>query len=306
MRLAVPVAKAIAAAFGSRYSSPVRKSIFDSESGHLLFIIGGEIEIVHAEGTDIGKQDEMVLLGYNREYRVMALSQVKLLVINFTTHYHVCDDIQAENVWKSIRSVKYQFNTLEMKPAMRRFAESVMYYLEQGACCNHLYDAKAIEISVIYRLFYPAEELARFFYPVLYKDLAFDTLVRRNYEHAKTVQELANLCGYSLPNFKKLFTKHFDVPPYRWMLQQKSAKIKNRLLDKTVPIKAIAAEIRFYRSIAPECLLQAVFQCHSAPDPESLYRQIGSINHGNIRFYKSNSCFSQRSVYNVGSMMVRL
>ena len=218
---------------------------FDSESGHLLFIIGGEIEIVHAEGTDIGKQDEMVLLGYNREYRVMALSQVKLLVINFTTHYHVCDDIQAENVWKSIRSVKYQFNTLEMKPAMRRFAESVMYYLEQGASCNHLYDAKAIEISVIYRLFYPAEELARFFYPVLYKDLAFDTLVRRNYEHAKTVQELANLCGYSLPNFKKLFTKHFDVPPYRWMLQQKSAKIKNRLLDKTVPIKAIAAEFGF-------------------------------------------------------------
>ena len=60
-------------------------------------------------------------LGYNREYRVMALTQVKLLVINFTTHYHVCDDIQAENVWKSIRSVKYQFNTLEMKPAMRRF-----------------------------------------------------------------------------------------------------------------------------------------------------------------------------------------
>ena len=176
---------------------------FDSESGHLLFIIGGEIEIVHAEGTDIGKQDEMVLLGYNREYCVMALTQVKLFVINFTTHYHVCDDIQAENVWKSIRSVKYQFNTLEMKPAMRRFAESVMYYLEQGACCNHLYDAKAIEISVIYRLFYPAEELARFFYPVLYKDLAFDTLVRRNYEHAKTVQELANLCGYSLPNFKK-------------------------------------------------------------------------------------------------------
>ena len=79
----------------------------------------------------------------------------------------------------------------------------------------------------------------------LYKDLAFDTLVRRNYEHAKTVQELANLCGYSLPNFKKLFTKHFDVPPYRWMLQQKSAKIKNRLLDKKVPIKAIAAEFGF-------------------------------------------------------------
>ena len=121
---------------------------FDSESGHLLFIIGGEIEIVHAEGTDIGKQDEMVLLGYNREYCVMALTQVKLFVINFTTHYHVCDDIQAENVWKSIRSVKYQFNTLEMKPAMRRFAESVMYYLEQGACCNHLYDAKAIEIQL--------------------------------------------------------------------------------------------------------------------------------------------------------------
>ena len=29
------------------------------------------------------------------------------------------------------------------------------------------------------------------------------------------------------------------------MLQQKSTKIKNRLLDKTVPIKAIAAEFGF-------------------------------------------------------------
>lgn len=108
---------------------------------------------------------------------------------------------------------------------MRRFAESVMYYLEQGRAVTTCMMRKPLKFQ-LYTVVLPAEDWQRFFYPVLYKDLAFDTLVRRNYEHAKTVQELANLCGYSLPNFKKLFTKHFDVPPYRWMLQQKSAKIK--------------------------------------------------------------------------------
>lgn len=228
-----------------RIFQPGSQIDFASEGGHLLFIISGEIEIVHAEGVEVCKQDEMALLAYNREYRITALEQGKMLVLDFTTHYHVCDDIQAEDVWQVIRTVKYQFNTLEMKPAMVRFAESVMYYVEQEACCNHLFDAKAIELSVLFRLFYPEEDLVGFFYPVLYKDLALDTLVRKYHARAKTVQELADLCGYSLPNFKKLFTKHFGMPPYQWMLEQKSATIRSRLLDRTVPIKAIAAEFGF-------------------------------------------------------------
>ena len=108
------------------------------------------------------------------------------------------------------------------------------------------------------------------------------------------------------PISKKLFTKHFDVPPYRWMLQQKSAKIKNRLLDKTVPIKAIAAEFGFTDQSHLNAYCKQYLNATPLQIRESLQRQIGSINYGNIRFYKSNSCFSQRSVYNVGFMMVRL
>lgn len=213
--------------------------------GHLLFIVDGEIEVADAEGVYACKKDEMVLLAYNKEYRVRALTRGKLLVLDFTTHYHVCDDMHAERVWRAIRAVQYRFNTLEMRPAMLRFVESVVYYLEQGACCYHLYDAKNVEISVIYRSFYRSDELVRFFHPVMYKDLAFDTLVRKNHEQAKTVQELAVLCGYGLSNFKKLFVKHFGVSPYQWMLQRKSARIKSRLLDKTIPIKSVASEFGF-------------------------------------------------------------
>ena len=218
---------------------------FSPQIGHLLFVLEGDIQITETENTHMCGENRMALLACNKEHRIVALTRGTMLVLDFPTHYHVCDDIQAEDVWQVIRTVKYRFNTLEMKPPMVRFAESVMYYVEQEACCNHLFDAKAVELSVLFRLFYPEEDLVRFFYPVLYKDLALDTLVRKNHARAKTVQELADLCGYSLPNFKKLFTKHFGMPPYQWMLEQKSATIRSRLLDRTVPIKVIAAEFGF-------------------------------------------------------------
>ena len=144
-----------------------------------------------------------------------------------------------------MKSLKYQFNTLEMVTPMLDFVKSVLFYLDHKIYCDYLQESKAVEIFIIYRFFYTSKELAHFFYPVLYKDLSFDTLVRTSFNKAKTVQELASLCGYSLSKFKGVFVRHFGIPPYQWMQQQKISKIKASLLDKTIPIKTIAYEYGF-------------------------------------------------------------
>lgn len=215
------------------------------EAGHILFILEGEIKIEDIEDTYLCGINRMVLLGYNHRYHITALTKVRMLILNFTTHYHVCTNITDERVYRAMRSLTYRFNTLEMVPPMLDFVQSVMFYLDHKIYCDYLQESKAVEIFIQYRFFYTSKELAYFFHPVLYKDLSFDTLVRTNYDQAKTVPELAGLCGYSLSKFKKTFARHFGISPYQWMQRQKISKIKANLLDKTVPIKSIAYEYGF-------------------------------------------------------------
>lgn len=221
------------------------KISFSPEAGHILFILEGEIKIEDAKETHICGTNRMVLLGYNHRYLIIALTTVTMLTLSFTTHYHVCANINAERVWNTMKTLNYKFNTLEMVDPMLDFVKSVISYLDNKIYCDYLHESKAVEIFIIYRFFYTPDELALFFYPVLYKDISFDTLVRTNYNQAKTVKELADLCGYSLSKFKKIFARHFGIAPYQWMQQKKISKIKASLLDKTIPIKVIAYEFGF-------------------------------------------------------------
>lgn len=215
------------------------------ERGYILFILEGQIKLKDTKDIHLCKTNQMILLGYTHKYSITALTKGTILVLSFTTHYHVCVNLNAERIWRAMNSLTYKFNTLEMNFPMLEFVKSIMFYLDHKIYCDYLQESKAVEIFIIYRFFYTSEELANFFYPVLYKDLSFDTLVRTNCEKAKTVQDLANLCGYNLSKFKKLFTTHFGISPYQWMQQQKTSIIKARLLDKSVPIKSIAYEFGF-------------------------------------------------------------
>ena len=221
------------------------KISFPLESGHILFILEGDIKIEDENDTHICGANQMILLGYNHKYHIIALTKGIMMILNFTTHYHVCVNINAERIWRTMKTLTYKFNTLKMETPMLDFVKSVMFYLDHEINCNYLHESKAVEIFIIYRFFYTSNELAHFFYPVIYKDLSFDTLVRTKYSQAKTVEELAVLCGYSLSKFKKVFARHFGISPYQWMQQQKISKIKAGLLDKTIPIKSIAYESGF-------------------------------------------------------------
>ncbi|MCD7943085.1 MAG: helix-turn-helix transcriptional regulator [Bacteroides intestinalis] len=221
------------------------KILLSPDAGHILFILEGEVQVGDTKKTHVCAVNQMVLIGYHHEYQITALTKVTMLILNFTTHYHVCVNINTERVWRTMKSLTYKFNTLRMGTPMQDFVKSVLFYLDHQIYCDYLQESKAVEIFIVFRFFYTSDELAHFFYPVLYKDLSFDTLVRTNYLQAKTVQELAELCGYNLSTFKKLFAKHFGISPYQWMQQQKISGIKAKLMDKTVSIKNIAYEFGF-------------------------------------------------------------
>lgn len=216
-----------------------------SKPGHLLLILEGEIKIESEESIYTCGANNMALIGYNNKFRITSLAKGTMVVLNFRTHYHVCINVSVEKIWNSVQGLEYKPGTLEMTFPMQQLAESVMFYLNNKINCDYLHESKVVEISTIFRFFYTAEEIANFFYPILYRELSFETLVKKYYKQTKTVQELADLCGYSLSKFKQTFTKHFDTSPYKWIQQQKMSRLKAALTDKTIPFKILVAEFGF-------------------------------------------------------------
>ena len=51
-------------------------SSFSPEAGHILFILEGEIKIEDAKDTYVRGINQMILLGYNHEYRIKALTKM--------------------------------------------------------------------------------------------------------------------------------------------------------------------------------------------------------------------------------------
>lgn len=213
----------------------------------LIFIIAGRLS-VKADGQEeyLCGKDEVILLIRSKKYDVTVLEEAELIVFSFMTSYQVCDKMKIRDAKHILDSIEYKFHSLPINEPMKLILESVLYYLRDDITCGYWQKAKHIEFFVIYWNYYTLEDICRFFYPVINKDMGFHSKVMANCAKAKTVIELAELCGYSLTTFNKLFKECFQhSSPYKWMLQQNAPLIKARLLDKTTPIKTIVTEFSF-------------------------------------------------------------
>lgn len=213
----------------------------------LVFVMRGRLS-VKVEGQDefFCDKDQVIFLIKDKKYDVAVLENSKLLVLSFVASYQICDKVGLGDLRQILDSINYKFHSLPIKEPMKLMLESVLYYLKDNVTCGYWQKAKQLEFFVIFWNYYTLEDICHFFYPIINKDIGFHSKVMANCSKAKTVIELAELCGYSLTTFNKLFKEHFQhSAPYKWMLQQNEPLIRARLLDKTIPIKTIATEFGF-------------------------------------------------------------
>jgi len=72
-----------------------------------------------------------------------------------------------------------------------------------------------------------------------------------NYKKARSVKELADLCGNSLSSFKRKFLKEFREPAGSWLQKQINGMIKHKLEDEKYTYRnhSYGAEFFFTASI---------------------------------------------------------
>lgn len=218
-----------------------------SASNSIIFLMYGTLEIDSEECNAYGLNERHMVLcykGYN--YTLKAASNTEFIVAHFTALGGACDISMLSKLFKRQTALKYEFEAIAFNEPLRDFLNGMYRYLQDGIECRHLHYPSIQILFVVLRFYYSPKVLMRFFYNVLDSDTSFRSLVENNRPKVRTLNELAEICGYDISTFNVLFRKHFHgITPYNWMQEQRSKEIYQCICKTNTPIGQIAEEYGF-------------------------------------------------------------
>ena len=129
--------------------------------------------------------------------------------------------------------------------SVRGLMSSVESYI-----CDDKYDLpiwflKHKEFVWWFTRYFHSDQLRSFFHPMTDEQVPFKSLVLTHYRKAEYTEKLAEMCGYGLHNFRKLFKQEFGVSPYKWLMMKKAEHIKYRLSKTHITFTDIIDEFNF-------------------------------------------------------------
>ena len=99
--------------------------------------------------------------------------------------------------------------------------------------------------GLLAELLLPHQGAAAFYAPIYRYSHSFQYFVMQNYQKAKDVETFAQLGGYSVPTFRRIFKDTFGEPAYQWMLKRKCQDIHNDLIMTELSISEICYKYGF-------------------------------------------------------------
>lgn len=193
--------------------------VIRSEFNFMLFILKGEILVNSEEyaGTTV-KTGEFILQPITAKIEILAMIDTECIYYRFNQpelfcdkrYHHIMNDIPGPLI-----------NTpLKIVPALEYFLICTNTYLSEPKICRELLSLKRKELAFILGHYYTDYELASLIHPLSQYTTSFQYFVIQNYKKVKTVEEFAQLGGYSLTTFRRIFDTIFHVPVHEWMTEQ--------------------------------------------------------------------------------------
>lgn len=219
----------------------------NTDINHLIFCRSGHVRITSTLFHDeILCAGEVMFIPRMGECHGTALSDVTLLVHKFNNT--VC------NSEKCILSYLYSHRhpdskiyccKLTMSNSMQVLMSTVAAYITDDTHDAELWKLKHKELIWVFTRYYAAEELRPFFHPMTDEQVPFKSLVLTHYRKANNTEELADLCGYGIHTFRRIFKNEFGTSVYQWLIQKRAENIKYRLSQAYIPFVDIMDEFNF-------------------------------------------------------------
>lgn len=129
--------------------------------------------------------------------------------------------------------------------ALDTFMNGISRYLADKKYSEQLWRMKHRELIYLLCEYYQPNDLQSFFQPMVGEDIPFKNLVMTHYRKAECTDALAEMCGYGVYNFRRIFKIEFGVSPYKWLTMKKAEHIKHKLSLPHIPFADIIEEFNF-------------------------------------------------------------
>ncbi len=218
-----------------------------SSTHRLIMVLKGRALVNSEECENFFVYERQLIFCYREfNYRIEALEQTEYMVIYFTELGGACDMGYLTQLYHQCEDANHKYIALPINDTMQTFLQMMQQFLADGIECKHLHHAAIQQLYVVFRFYYSTQELLDLFYNVFDDSMTFRALVRNNCSKAKTLNELAALCGYDISVFNVAFRRHFKgITPYAWMQEQRSKEVLHIITNSNMTISEIAEQYGF-------------------------------------------------------------
>jgi AraC-like DNA-binding protein len=209
----------------------------------LFFVLSGNIRVSYNEKVALSVETgNVLLLSCGSSVHIQCTEDATLITCPFHLEKYFTEAFMTELLASPCDNDAVM---LSMKGRLPEFVRLLAGYLADQIKMESLHEILKQELFLLLKWYYTKEELARFFYPVMGKDVLFRDFVLKNCLKAETVEALAVLAHYSTSGFVKKFQRYFGESPYKWMLRHKAKRILQDIQLSRKPLKEIAEEYGF-------------------------------------------------------------
>ena len=191
------------------------------------------------------QEGQILLVAPDKHFSISTKETAKLLVICLTQISSLCECFPLENLLVHRDENRQDITLLDANEAIEIFVTGLISNIKQGVRCKYYLETKSKELFYLLRAFYPKEQLAHFFNEMLQIDAHFYYFVKQNYKNVNSIPELAKMMGMKQLTLEKRFKEIFGMPPYKWIIEQKSRDIHHALCTSNTPLKELVVQYGF-------------------------------------------------------------
>ncbi|WP_102407256.1 helix-turn-helix domain-containing protein [Parabacteroides bouchesdurhonensis] len=211
----------------------------------IYFLISGKVKVNSEEHPNtIFCSGEFILQPIGSRVEFQIIESCECILYLFERPLNICED-RFHNGEVLAANSYIQPVIMHVCAPLVLFLESMKRYLEDDMLCATFLQAKRSELVYILNCYYPLKELASFYAPIYRYSKSFEYFVMQNYLKVKDVESFAQLGGYSVPTFRRIFKETFGEPAYQWMIKKKCQDIHNDLTTTTQSISEICYKYGF-------------------------------------------------------------
>ncbi|MDR1006267.1 MAG: AraC family transcriptional regulator [Bacteroidales bacterium] len=216
----------------------------------ICFLLNGSITLRYNDRDIFVEKESMFFLPSSLPCKIIAESKAFVLTNSFNKPINAvidtCERMSLESIEAPYNKDNEAYNpVLPIKKSLFSFLNLLSKLIADGVYCKHFHNEEFNKFLFLLRFYYTKEEIGNLFAPILGEDMEFKHLVLQYYHRTDNIKELADLCGYSLARFNRLFAQNFHETPYKWMQKKRLQQVIIRLSDKHVNIANIAKDLGF-------------------------------------------------------------